>query len=58
MARCNMAEIAPERPNPSHASQVSKDRQMLGMQAIEQGNRTIKKDIVASGDDQKALVRR
>ncbi len=52
-----VAQAATQRLQSSEAAQISEYCHVLGIQVVEKGNGSIKKDVVASCDDQQPVIR-
>ena len=52
-----VAQAATHRLQSSEAAQIPEHCHVLRIQAVEKGNSSIKKDVVASGDDQQSVIR-
>jgi hypothetical protein len=57
MTRGYVAQVATQRLQSPEAPQIPENCHVLGIQVIEKGNGSIKKDVIASSDDQQPVIR-
>jgi len=52
-----VAEILAQRVQPAYASQITENGNLLGIHGVEERNGFVEEQVIASGDDQQAVIR-